>query len=94
MINGGIKTNKLYISDNIQRLLHKKANVFYQNESKNQQKFKIITPSFDELIQIKVPFFEKIKIILITCSLFLLYFTKIFRITSIKKEIKKNNDKH
>ena len=72
MIIPVIETKKMYISTNIRRLLHKKANVFYQNESKNQQKFKIITPSFDELIQIKVPFFEKIKIILITCSLFMI----------------------
>ena len=85
-----IETNKMYISNNIQKLLHKKANVFYQNESKNAQKFKIITPSFDELTQIKMPFSKKIKIILIAFSIFLLYFTKIFRNTSKKKEIKKN----
>jgi polysaccharide biosynthesis PFTS motif protein len=85
-----IETNKMYISNNIQKLLHKKANVFYQNESKNAQKFKIITPSFDELTQIKMPFSKKIKIILIAFSIFSLYFTKIFRNTSKKKEIKKN----
>lgn len=82
--------DKIYISSNIQKVLHKKVNVFYQNKSEGVQKVKFAMTSDSELIQIKVGFFKKMKIILIALSLLLLYFTKIFRITPRRKLTKKN----
>ena len=83
--------DKVYISSNIKKVLHKKVNVFYQNKSEGVQKVKFAMTSHNELIQIKVGFFKKMKIILIALSLLLLYFTKIFRITPRRKLTKKNN---
>jgi len=60
----------------MQRLLNKKVNLNASNHS--------------ELMQIKVPFFKKIKMILITFIIILLYFTKIFRITPKKNKIREN----
>jgi polysaccharide biosynthesis PFTS motif protein len=82
--------DKICISSNIQKLLHKKVNVFYQDKSMNMQKATFIIPSYNELLQIKLPFLKKIKIVLIALSLILLYFTKIFRIASKNKMINKN----
>ena len=82
--------DKICISSSIQKLLHKKVNVFYQDKSKSMQKTKFIIPSYNELIQIKLPFLKKINIVLISLGLFLLYFTKIFRIASKNKVINKN----
>jgi polysaccharide biosynthesis PFTS motif protein len=82
--------DKIYISNNIQKLLHKKVNVFYQDKSESMQKVKFAMTSDNELKQIKVPLFKKIKMVLIALSLLLLYFTKLFRITPKRKVIKKN----
>ena len=70
------KNSKLYISSYIQRLLNKKVN--------------LTVSSHVALMQIKIPFLKKIKIILIAFILFLFYFTKIFRITPKKNKIKEN----
>ena len=70
------KNSKLYISSYMQRLLNKKVN--------------LTASSHIELMQIKVPFLKKIKIILITFILFLFYFTKIFQITPKKNKTKEN----
>jgi polysaccharide biosynthesis PFTS motif protein len=60
----------------MQRLLNKKVN--------------LTASSRIELMQIKLPFFKKIKIILIAFILFLFYFTKIFRIAPKKNKIREN----
>jgi polysaccharide biosynthesis PFTS motif protein len=60
----------------MQRLLNKKVN--------------LTVSSHIELMQIKVPFLKKIKIILITFILFLFYFTKILRITPKKNKTRGN----
>jgi polysaccharide biosynthesis PFTS motif protein len=70
------KNSKLYISSYMQRLLNKKVN--------------LTASSRIELMQIKLPFFKKIKIILIALILFLFYCTKIFRIAPKKNKIREN----
>ena len=82
--------DKICISSSMQKLLHKKVNNFYQGKPESFQKVKFTMTNYSELIQIKVPFFKKMKIVLIALSLLLLYFTKIFRIAPKRKLIKKH----
>ena len=70
------KNSNLFISSYMQRLLNKKVN--------------LTVSSHIELMQIKVPFLKKIKIILITFILFLFYFTKILQITPKKNKTRGN----
>ena len=71
-----LKNDKIYISSHIQRLIEKKVN--------------FSAYGYSELIQLKVPFYKKIKAILIAFCLLLIYFAKMFQITPKRNKIKKN----
>ena len=71
-----LKDDKIYISSHIQRVIEKKVN--------------FSAYGYSELIQLKVPFYKKIKAILIAFCLLLIYFAKMFQITPKRNKIKKN----
>ena len=71
-----LKNDKIYISSHIQRLIEKKVN--------------FSAYGYSELIQLKVPFYKKIKAILIAFCLLFIYFSKMFQITPKRNKIKKN----
>jgi len=90
MTTSALKNNEPYISSSMQKLLNKKANIFFQEQFDNSSKLTFLVPSSGELKQIKVPFLKKIKMIMIAFGLLFLYFTKIFVVISKSNESKKN----
>ena len=70
------KNDKTYISSHIQRLIEKKVN--------------FSAYGYSELIQLEVPFYKKIKVILIAFCLLLIYFVKMFQIIPKRNKVKKN----
>lgn len=85
-----LSINTINISSAIRHLLYKKVNISYQDALKSTLKSKFIVPNYNELLKIRVPFIKKIKTLLIAMSLFLLYFTKIFKIALKRNTIEKN----
>ena len=71
-----LKNDKIYISSHIQRLIEKKVN--------------FSAYGYSELIQLEVPFYKKIKVILIAFCLLLIYFVKMFQIIPKRNKVKKN----
>jgi len=82
MVTFKFKNSKVFVSSSIKNLLNKKANIYFQERSKNTQSLRFTTLNHNDLKYIKVSFFKKIKTIIIAFSLLFLYFTKMFVVIS------------
>ena len=71
-----LKNDKIYISSPIQRLIEKKVNFGAHG--------------YSELIQLEVPFYKKIKVIVFAFCLLLFYVAKLFQIIPKKNKVKRN----
>ena len=71
-----LKNDKIYISSPIQRLIEKKVNFGAHG--------------YSELIQLEVPFYKKIKVIVSAFCLLLFYVAKLFQIIPKRNKIKRN----
>lgn len=85
-----LKNSKVFGSSSMQKLLNKKVNVYFQENSRNTQRPRFTIPNYNELKLIKVSFLKKIRIIAISFGLLFLYFTKMFVVISKSNKSKKN----